>query len=458
MRGEQTMTYPIKLHPKNPRYFIYKDKPTILVTSSEHYGGLYNLDFDFVKYFDELKDKGLNHTRTFSGIYHEIEGESFGLIGNVQAPRLEAYSCPFARSEKPGANDGGNLFDLDRWDEEYFKRLKIYFEEANKRDIIIEFVLFCSYYYNFYENDLWLISPLNDENNINSTEKILGHSAHRLENKTILKYQRKMVKKLVEELNEFDNFFFQVLNEPWNDVIPMDWQTNITSLIADTEKELPKKHLISWDVEGGFERIEKPLENISIYNFHYGTSMAAFENQDLEIAIGNNETGFSGHEDSTYRKQGWEFMMSGGALFNNLDYSFLPGFEDGSMETRENQPGGGSKELRSQLGILKSFLDSLDFINMRPDNSPVKSILANYPYIYLMHNDKDLYAGYILCEGLHYIILKLEEGSYRVSWLDTVTGQIVKEESIDTEGKELMMIPPKEKYIEEIAFKVEKSK
>lgn len=29
---------PIALHPDNPRYFLWRDKPTILVTSGEHYG------------------------------------------------------------------------------------------------------------------------------------------------------------------------------------------------------------------------------------------------------------------------------------------------------------------------------------------------------------------------------------------------------------------------------------
>ena len=38
---------PIHLHPQNPHYFEWKDKPTILVTSAEHYGAVLNLDFDF---------------------------------------------------------------------------------------------------------------------------------------------------------------------------------------------------------------------------------------------------------------------------------------------------------------------------------------------------------------------------------------------------------------------------
>ena len=40
-------TIPIQLHPANPRYFLYDGKPRVLITSTEHFGGLINLDFDY---------------------------------------------------------------------------------------------------------------------------------------------------------------------------------------------------------------------------------------------------------------------------------------------------------------------------------------------------------------------------------------------------------------------------
>ena len=50
-------TNPIALHPENPHYFIYHGKPTILITSGEHYGAVLNLDFDYLPYLDELKSR-----------------------------------------------------------------------------------------------------------------------------------------------------------------------------------------------------------------------------------------------------------------------------------------------------------------------------------------------------------------------------------------------------------------
>src|SRR5262245_51857411 len=33
---------PLALHPDNPHYFLFRGKPTILVTSAEHYGAVLN--------------------------------------------------------------------------------------------------------------------------------------------------------------------------------------------------------------------------------------------------------------------------------------------------------------------------------------------------------------------------------------------------------------------------------
>jgi hypothetical protein len=58
-------------------------------------------------------------------------------------------------------------------------------------------------------------------------------------------------------------------------------------------------------------------------------------------------------------------MLAGGAIFNNLDYSFYVGKEDGTGVN--NASGGGSHILRKQLKILRGFLESLDFVKLSPD-------------------------------------------------------------------------------------------
>ena len=152
----------ISLHPENSHYFLYRGKPTILITSAEHYGAVINLDFDFIPYLDELKSKGLNLTRTFTGAYVEPQG-AFNISENTLAPGPNRFICPWERSPEPGYANGGNKFDLGRWNEAYFTRLKEFISAAEKREIVVELALFCP----FYEEVQWKLSPMNTINNIN---------------------------------------------------------------------------------------------------------------------------------------------------------------------------------------------------------------------------------------------------------------------------------------------------
>src|SRR5579871_4916349 len=153
---------PIALHPDNPHYFIWHEKPTILATSGEHYGALLNRAFDYGKYFDELEAHGLNHTRLFSGVYRETPA-SFGITNNTLAPISGQFLCPWARSNQPGDYDGGHKFDLTRWDDAYFTRLRDLMNQADRRGIIVEFTLFCP----LYDDGVWKACPLNPVNNVN---------------------------------------------------------------------------------------------------------------------------------------------------------------------------------------------------------------------------------------------------------------------------------------------------
>ena len=80
-----------------------------------------NLDFDYRKYLDTLAADGLNYTRVFSGAYVEPQG-AFNITRNTLAPQPNRFVAPWARSSQPGYANGGNKFDLTRWDAAYFAR------------------------------------------------------------------------------------------------------------------------------------------------------------------------------------------------------------------------------------------------------------------------------------------------------------------------------------------------
>jgi hypothetical protein len=357
---------PIALHPDNPRYFVWRGQPTVLVTSAEHYGAVLNLDFDYRKYLDTLAANNLNYTRVFSGAYVEPQG-AFNITRNTLAPLPNRFICPWPRSDQPGYANGGNKFDLSQWDPAYFARLLDFVGYASQRGVVVEMTLFCP----MYEEMQWRLSPMNAANNVNHLASVARTNVHTLDRHGgLLPFQEALTRKIVTELNPFDNVFFELCNEPYFGGVTLEWQHHIANLIAQTEQSLPNQHLIAQNIANQSARIQNPHPAISIFNFHYATPPDVVAlNYHLAKVIGDDETGFRGTRDTAYRTEGWDFIIAGGALYNNLDYSFAAGYEDGTFAYPPSQPGGGNPAFRRQMQILSRFIHGFDFIRMKPDNS-----------------------------------------------------------------------------------------
>ena len=456
---------PICLHPDNGHYFLWRGQPTILITSGEHYGALLNLDFDYDTYFKTLAKNGLNHTRTFSGTYREVPS-SFGITDNPLAPKPDRYICPWKRTTEPGGHNGKGKFDLTQWDEAYFERLQKLMNSARNAGIVVEMTLFCP----LYKDELWAASPMNHTNNINGRGNCSRTEVLTLKHEKLLETQLAFVRKIVNELNHFDNLYFEVCNEPYFAGVTTEWQNRIVDEIISTETGLKNKHLISMNIANGRKEIKQPHPEISIFNFHYCVPPVTVEmNYALNKVIGENETGFRGKDDVLYRTEGWDFLMAGGALYNNLDYSFTPQHPDGSL-LEYKSPGGGSPDLRNQLRICKDFLYSLDFIHMKPDNSVIAAVsgglsaralvktgkvYAIYMHIPIPKNPKKLsdhLKGNITTE----LTLNLSAGTYRSEWINTLTGELNASEPISHSGGLLKLSSPK--FDNDIALRVVNTK
>lgn len=258
---------PIRLHPENPHYFLWRGKPTILITSTEHYGAVLNRTFDDKQYLATLQADGMNLTRTFSGAYCEPVG-AFKIRGNTLAPAQGDLLCPWARSDTPGYPNGGNKFDLTRWDPQYFQRLTDFVTEAGKCGIIVEMVLFCP----FYEDSMWQLSPMNAANNVNGIGRLARTDVYAMKDKDLLAVQNAMVQKIVGALKDFDNVYYEICNEPYFGGVTLEWQAHIAETIVKAESGFPNKHLIAQNIANGSQKIENPDSRVSIFNFHYTPS------------------------------------------------------------------------------------------------------------------------------------------------------------------------------------------
>lgn len=230
-------------------------------------------------------------------------------------------------------------------------------------------------------------------------------------------------------------------------------------MIAATESGLGVRLLISQNIANKKAKIENPHPAVSIFNFHYASPPDAVAmNFQLQKVIGDNETGFAGTQDFTYRREAWEFILAGGGLFNYLDYSFAAGHEDGSFAYPLTQPGGGNAASRRQMRLLKEFIHGFTFTAMAPDSATVTGL------------PQGLSARSLSTPGQAYTIylcppsgtkpaagplntprpvtlqlqrhLQLPAGAYRAEWIDPLTGDALRREELAHPGETARLVSP----------------
>jgi len=444
---------PIKLLDANPHYFEFRGRPTVLVASGEHYGAVLNQDFDLIAYLDTLAACELNLTRTFAGTYRERPG-SFSIVGNTLAPRPGRFLSPWARVATRDAE--GERFDLTRWDEAYFRRLRHFVTEADRRGVVVELVLFCF----LYHDELWGVCPMNAACNVNGVGDFTDrHRAYAADDGPLLEVQRRLVRRLVTELNEFDNVYFEIINEPYSrhdGTAFLEWQRCMIDTIVETEAELPCRHLIARNVHNRTMWVADLHPHVSILNFHYAEPSAAIGTYHLGRPVADDETGFKGQACGPYRTEAWRFMLSGGAVVSHLDYSFTVERPDGTAPIERESPSFGGPEMRRQLGALKRFMDALPLSEMAPHDEVLKRFGSMPPGSaagHVLASPGRVYAVYLTGGPRVTLSLGIPSGSYRLAWTRPTDGGIVRTATVDHSGGWLRLESPL--FADDIALRVD---
>ena len=447
---------PIRLHHDNPRYLFWRGKPTVLVTSGEHYGAVMNAPFDYVAYLDELQSVGLNLTRVFSGVYCEADGD-FDIENNTLTPGRGDLLCPFARSNAPGYANGGNKFDLTKWDDAYFARLKNFIAQAGRRGIVVEYTFFCPYYY----PSQWALSPFNPNNNINRIDfdggmtKVFDPFGHAvIAHPKLLAVQQAFVRKVVTELKDADNLYYEICNEAYG--VDVEWQHMIGETILEAEKDCPHKHLIAQNIRSVYTPVHPA---VTIYNFHPGAvNTSVRENYGLKKLSGLDETSPKGKPRGTmqtafdYRRWGWTHLLDGGAIYNNLDYSFTVDDPRGRKSWGQDAK---MDKVRKQLRILKDFVESFNFVHMKPDATHV-SWAGNVEAVHVLAKSGEAYAIYLHGGTRARLTLDLPASRYRAEWVNTLSGNVDKAEDITHGGGAMTLASPA--YKDDVALRLKAMK
>src|SRR5690606_1513678 len=127
----------IKINSKNPYYWDYNGKPTMLLGGSVE-DNLFQIP-NLTEHLELLTSAGGNYVR------------------NTMSSRDSGDVWPFKQRE-----DGH--YDLDQWEDEYWRRFEHFLHETAERDIIVQIEVWATF--DFYQ-DNWERNPFNPKNNVN---------------------------------------------------------------------------------------------------------------------------------------------------------------------------------------------------------------------------------------------------------------------------------------------------
>ena len=453
---------------RNPHYFQYKGKEVLLITSAEHYGAVISKNFDYIAYFDALAEYGLNYTRIYPGAFVECAGK--WLPEDNMAPGADLI-VPWARSGAPGYHGGGNKFDLDRWDPEYFARLRDFLEQADKRGIIVEICFFNAQY-----KDFWEYSPLHKNANIQGIGGGAPNDYQTLDDAALVGEQMKYIEKLMRETNDHDNVIYEFIDEPTLFLTPsqkaFQWISALIDKAVEVESGLPKQHMLAQQLELGIDFCDD--DRVAIITTQY-IQMSSRQvggvpaldncycyNKPIEL----NETFYinSWKKDGLIppsRIEAWEFMVGGGAGFNQLNGFFVVPDPSGSNEV--------NRRILQGLKNLRAFMEGFDFAAMTRDARSIRSIstgakvnMISAPgkqYAIYMHHSFPCVSGY---GGTYYepnygkyapdISIKLDAGAYDVEFIEPETLVTLRRASVISMGDEVTITCPE--YTLDIAIKI----
>ena len=475
-RAQTAASGPLGVSAANPHYLEYRGRPLLLISSAEHYGAVINQDFDFVPYLAELERAGLNQTRLWTGFYVE-DPKAFNITNNTLAPATGRYIAPWARSDQPGYANGGNKFDLSRWDDAFFARLRNYLAEAERRGVMVEIVLFCP----FYQDSMWELSPLNPRNNVNGLGAgLTRQSAYDLGrlDPAVVSFMDTYVRKIVTEVNRFDNLYFELVNEPYSfdDIVPDRFQRHVADLIVSIEKhaaeaaphraEHRERH--QEDRQSASGRVDLQLSlRLAAGRRRQSTTRSAKSSETMRRDFGDRRICRTGSRRGTS-------SSPAAASSRTSTTPTRPQHPAGTwMPLPPNQPGGGGPEFRRQMRILADFMNGFAFVRMAPRADVVSIGDAADLTARALVEDGQQYAIYVsyadtgrgkgvdpmraratttLPERRVDVAVTLPPGRYDATWVSPLSGQPVARESVDHAGGTRTLRSPA--FIADVALKI----
>jgi hypothetical protein len=239
----QTATGPLRANSANPRYFTDGSGKAIYLTGSHTWSNLMDrgtlhppqVPFDYPAYMKWMVAQNFNFMRLWTAELTDSADTDDVDENTVALP------WKWLRTGPGQANDGGLKFDLSKFDQSYFDRMRARIITAGQNGIYVSVMLFNGYELQFETNPVDG-DPYRDSNNINnvSCPGNCPTDGSQMSDE-VWNIEKAYIQKVVDTVNDLDNVLYEVSNEsgsPFSD----SWQARVISFVKQYEATKPKQH------------------------------------------------------------------------------------------------------------------------------------------------------------------------------------------------------------------------
>lgn len=429
---EQDSGSNIQPYSKNNRYWQYKNEPVLLIGGSIQ-DNLFQVP-DIEKQLSTLSSSGGNYVR------------------NTMSSRDEGDAWEFHQLEN-------GKYDLDKLNEEYFRRLKNLLELAYERDIIVQIELWDRF---DFAREPWLSNPFRPANNINYNPEVIGlennYPEHpgsnnnpffrsipaQNDNQQLLKYQQKRVNRILEISFQYPNVLYVMDNE--TSANP-DWGAYWSRFIKRKSKvhgvEVQTTEMWdAWDLRD--EEHKRTLDHPKLYSFadisqnnhnsnqEHWNNLQWVRNYVKEDLRPLNNVKIYGSDEGDY-----------GSEKDALE-RFWRNIIGGSASARFHRPSSGiglGETAQTHLKSARQFASRFDLFSAQPDSNSMLLGNRSDDEAYLSYIPGQQYAIYFTDGGEVNLDLREQAGTYSLRWLQIKATEWTESEAVTGE-KWVQLTPP----------------
>jgi hypothetical protein len=347
---------------------------------------------------------------------------------NAKQSTISYDPIPYQRPGPGVALDGKPRFDLTRFNQAYFDRMRTRVMAARDKGIYASVMLFNGFSIEGKGNvggDPWQGHPFHAKNNINGID---GGSAsvHTLTNRTVTAQQEAYLRKVIDTVNDLDNVLYEITNEDSGGAANTAWQNHLIRFIKSYEATKPRQHPVGMTRQ--YPGTDRPVEE----------SLADWISPGAKVPNGEGRKVILNDTDHSYfwialkadgldAQRAWvwkNFARGNQCLF--MDPYLDPSHDKGRNNPVDGKPDPYWDTLRDAMGDTRRFAERMSLIAMtpRPELSSTEYCLGNPGAEYLIYQPKPH-------EGFS---VELKTGAYRSEWFDPMRRLKVDGDRVQSSG------------------------